>query len=180
MLFSDSTYCSESGCEQTSHFSFGRWTQAKNIITFIPVKRDSFNVIRRVERTKASDQNLTVTLFDKYGENISQLIVIGLYIQGKGMFGFDLDSTGTKRIILRRENGTIVLSTLSRIFRKKLWVETDSVNNYKIYLNISGQWNFHKDSNWENDNTFSVKKNGDKLVTGNGDLTSREYIRQKD
>jgi hypothetical protein len=36
LLFADSTYCSESGCETSSHFSFGKWRMRKDTILFMP------------------------------------------------------------------------------------------------------------------------------------------------
>lgn len=186
LLFKDSTYCSESGCEASSHFSFGKWEQKKNIIKLTPVNPATFNVILKVEAEKTNDKNLTVSIFDRDGNNITSRINIGQAVEGKGIYGLSLDSSETKRTDFKRNNSRIVLTRLQRVFKQKLEIKVDSSNSYKIYLNVSAYWNFHNNSDWANDGEFSLIRTKDKLTSvvpvrfdDKGNLVPEEYILQK-
>lgn len=184
LLFDDSTYCSESGCEASSRFSFGKWGQKKNIITFTPANTSIFNFIQKVEREPANGKYVSVSLFDKKGNNITSKIVVGQYVEGKGMYSMELDSTYTKRIGLKHDNALLVLTTLQRFTKQKLAIDMDSSGVYKIYLNISGDWNFNKNSTWEGSQTFSLIRNDNYLISKEPDriddskLVYSKYIRQ--
>jgi hypothetical protein len=185
ILFSDSTYCSEAGCEASSRFSFGKWSQKKNIITFTPVNTSTFRFIEKVERDFTNSKNMAVILFDKYGNNITDKIVVGQYVEGKGMYSMELDSTNTKRTGIKRDKALLVITTLQRFTKQKLAVDMDSSSNYKIYLNVLGDWNFHKNSTWDNNETFRLNEKDDRLISlvpdrFEGDkILYTEFIRQK-
>jgi hypothetical protein len=185
LLFKDSSYCSESGCEASSHFSFGKWTQKKNIIKFIPVDPNKYKFISKVDSSKTNDKNLTVIIYDNQGNNITSRITVGQYVKNAGVYNMDLDSSQTKRTGLKRTNSTIVLKSLQRMSKQKIEINIDSSNVYKIYLNISEQWNFHLNSDWDGTFIFSLIKNKNKLISpipdqidSKGNFKPSEYIRQ--
>jgi hypothetical protein len=184
LLFADSTYCSESGCEASSHFSFGKWSQKKNIITFTLANTSTFNFIQKVEREPANGKYTSVSLFDKKGNNITSKIVIGQYVEGKGMYSMELDSTYTKRTGLKHVNALLVITTLQRFTKQKLAIDMDSSGVYKIYLNVSGDWNFNKNSTWEGNQTFSLARKDNYLISKepdrieDGKLVNSKYVMQ--
>ncbi len=185
LLFKDSSYCSESGCEASSHFSFGKWTQKKNTIKFIPVDPAKYKFISKVETSKTNDKKITVFIYDNRGNNITNRITVGQYVKNVGVYNMDLDSSQTKRTDLKRINGTIILKSLQRIFKQKIEINIDSSNIYKIYLNVSGQWNFHPNSEWNETSVFGLIKYKDKLISTRpdqidekGNLKPTEFIRQ--
>ena len=185
LLFSDSSYCSESGSEASSHFSFGKWTQKSNIIKFTPVDPSKYILISRVETSKTTDKNITVIIYDNQGNNITKAISVGQYVKNIGVYNMDLDTSQTKKTDLKRTNGIIVLKSLQKLFKQKIEVTIDSSNVYKIYLNISGQWNLHTNSDWDETSIFSLIKSKDRLIStrpdqidDKGNLKPTEFIRQ--
>jgi hypothetical protein len=185
LLFKDSSYCSESGCEASSYFSFGKWKQKNNVITLIPADPAKYNFIEKVESKTTNDNKLTVIVLDKAGNNITNKVLVGQYVEGKGMYPLSLDTSKAKRTDFKRNNSTIILTSLQRLFKQKIEIRTDSSNFYKIYLTIPEQWNFHENSVWESNGTFSLTKKNDRLFTivpdhfdDKGNLVPSEYIRQ--
>jgi hypothetical protein len=178
-------YCTESGCEASSHFSYGKWTQKKNMIKLMPADPSATNFINKVERENTNSKEITVIVFDREGNNITDKVSIVQYVKNKGRYILDLDSSKTKRTDFIRGNSTIVLSSLRALFRQKFEINTDSSNLYKIYLTIPAGWNFHNNSDWDNSGTITLIKKTDRLVSttadhfdDKGNLIPTEYIRQ--
>ena len=187
VLFPDGTYNYESGCENSSHFSFGMWKQKKDTILFSQANNKEFTIIRNVVSAKHDDKNLTVKIFDNKGQNITSRILVGEYVNGKGLFSMGLDSTNTKRSGLRRGNGTIILASLQKLFKQRISIPTDSSNYYEITLNLGGDWIYHSNSDWENTGDFKLVKTKEGLMSpspGIIDLTGipkrQVYLRQKE
>jgi hypothetical protein len=72
------------------------------------------------------------------------------------------------------------------LLKQKVEIITDNSNVYKIYLTISGDWNFHNNSVWNNGTTFSATKTKTALIClpPNGEIKynefkGTEYIRQE-
>lgn len=187
LLFNDSSYCTEWGCEASSYFSFGKWTQKKDIISFIPADPANYSFVTKIESEKTVDKKLTVVFFDKDEINITEKIKAGQYDQGKGFqYSLDLDSSKTKRTDYIRPNSLIRLVTIQQSFNKNIEIRRDSLNLFKIHLNISGQWNFHSNSTWGDTGTFSLIKKNDRLLSlhpdhldDKGKLVPTEFIRQE-
>jgi len=186
-LFKDSSYCIEGGCENHSSFSFGKWTQKNNTITFQPEQRETYKIISRVETSSGNDSKLTVIIYDNKGNNISSRVIAGQFKKNVGFYKMELDSTDTRYTDIRRQNTTITLKTLERLFKQRVEVITDSSNIYKIYLNIPGDWNFHYNSIWDNSPAFSVIKSKNKLTTvlpngieGDENSEKTTYIKQEE
>jgi hypothetical protein len=165
LLFADSTYCSESGCEASSHFSFGKWKMKKDTILFMPVVPSEYKVISSVKTSRTDDKRITVIIYDNQGVNITKRIKTTQFVKKVGFYSMDLDSSQTRRSDARRVNGSIVLNTLQRIFRQDIDMPTDSSNVYEIYLNISYQWNFHGNSDWLETGGLRLIRSKEKLVS---------------
>ena len=187
LLFKDSTYCSERGCEASSHFAFGKWTQKNNLIKLIPADPTRYGLISKIERQKTNDNKLVVVILDKDGNNITNEVYVGQYVAGKGLYPLVIDSLKTSRTDLIRENSTLLLTSLQRLFKQKIEITRDSSNYFKIYLTISRYWNFSGNSDWDNDTEFSLIKKNDRLVTtkpthfgDKGSPVPSEYVLQKE
>jgi hypothetical protein len=186
LLFADSTYCSESGCESSSHFSFGKWRMKKDTILFMPADLKEYKVIARVKTAKTSDKKITVILYDNQGVNITERIAATQYIKNLGFYAMDLDSSKTRRSDARRANGSIVLKALQRVFQQKIEIPIDSSSLYEVYLNLSNEWNFHSNSDWMDMSATRLLKRKDKLVSVRPDqidekgvLKPSEFIKQE-
>jgi len=185
VLFKDSSYCTEWGCEASSHFSFGTWTRKKNIIDFVPADSHKYNFISRVAASSGSENRLSVSFFDRQGVNITKWISAGQQATNGKLYSLDLDSTQTKRQDLIRPGGIIVLTSFQRLFNRQLEINTDSSTVFNIYLNISAKWNFHSNSVWDAASPFSLIVKDDKLIStrpdtfgDDGKITPKEYKRQ--
>lgn len=185
LLFADSTYCSESGCEASSHFSFGKWRTRKDTIIFMPVIPADYKVISKVKTSRTDDKRITVVIYDNQGVNITKRIKTTQFVKKVGFYSMDLDSSQTRRSDARRVDGSIVLNTLQRIFRQDINIATDSSNVYEIYLNLSSQWNFQSNSDWLETNGLRLIRSKDKLVSvkpdqfdANGHLKTSVFIKQ--
>jgi hypothetical protein len=186
LLFADSSYCSESGCESSSHFSFGKWGMRKDTILFLPADLKEYKVIARVKTTKTSDKKITVILYDNEGVNITERIAATQYIKNLGFYAMDLDSSKTRRSDARRANGSIVLKALQRVFQQKIEIPIDSSSLYEVYLNFSNEWNFHGNSDWMDMSATRLLKRKAKLVSvrpdqidDKGVLKPSEFIKQE-
>jgi hypothetical protein len=184
LLFTDSTYSEEWGCEGSSHFSYGRWVQQKDIINFSPAKPGSRQFIQRIEKEKAETKQVSVMVFDDAGNNITSHLKIGQYVSGKGMYLFETDSSGMKKTEWQREKSKIILISLSRALGQRLEFESDGSTLYKIYLDLPSHWNLKINSEWGGSNQFLLHKKNDTLVSDpdhfsdSGKLVPSIYILQ--
>jgi len=165
LLFKDSTWSLEWGCEGSSHFSQGRWTQSKETLSFTPAKPASMNFIDKVEREKTNDKKITVMVFDKAGKNITRGIKIGQYLSGKGMYLFELDSAGNSKSEWQRGEAKIILISLSRALGKRIEIGSDGSSLYKFYLNIPADWNLQINSEWDDRGVFTLTKKQEQLYS---------------
>jgi hypothetical protein len=185
-LYSDSIFCLERGCEASSNFFFGRWRQKKNMIYFTPVNRMTYQVINKIESEHTGDKKITVILYDMHGENITNRVSVAQHLaNGAGSYCMDLDSSQTRCTDFRRANSSIILRSLERLFNQKIEFATDSANLYKVYLNISGNWNFNIRTEWGDSPAFQLRKADDTLISlrpnqidDKGNLKPAVYIRQ--
>ena len=186
VIFSDSTYCSEKGCESSSYFSFGKWKPSATGICFSPVDLTTYNFIEAIEKKNINQDNITVIILDKYGNNICDMITVGQFIEHVGMYNFTLDSTKTKLFDFKRTGNTIILKNLSYIFKRNFEIKIDSFNLFIIHLNISKDWNFHINSKWRDQNTFFLKKENGNLrfefpghTNDKDPVWNKVYVKQK-
>lgn len=186
LVFRDSTYCSESGCEASSRFSFGRWKLDKDLITFTPTNPASFKLIDTIVKEKTANKNITVMVFDRDGNNITERITVAQLLKGRGIYPINLDSTKKSRTDIRRMDSHLILPGLKLTFRQNTEIELGEYNQIKIYLNIPSEWNFHSNSKPGSDDPFKLKKKKDKLISLNqnriddkGNLVITEFLLKK-
>lgn len=188
ILYKDSSYCTEHGCEASSFFSFGKWTQKQNTLKFIPADPTTFKPISKVETSTTNDSLLTVEVYDKKGNNITWQVTVIQHLKDNHRISMALDSAEKKRTCLKEANSTIVLGSLQKILKQKIQINTGHATLVKIYLNIPEKWNFHLNSRWDNDlYPFTLIKSKNKLTSTNPDqydsksgrFIPSEYIKQK-
>src|SRR5688500_5633900 len=148
VLYNDGTYRYESGCEASSHISYGTWTTKKDTVKFIPLNNKAYKVISTVTATQTSTDSISVTILDKNGSNITDKISVGLNVPNVGVYLFGIDISKTKKVAYKRINGKLSLRTLNRIFQQKFEFPTDTANNFIIKLNIPGAWIYSSSSEW--------------------------------
>jgi hypothetical protein len=164
-LFTDSTYCYESGCEASSHFSTGKWKMRKDTLLFFPVQPAGFRVIDTVVASRTADKKITVSLFDRAGINITSRVVTMHYVKDIGFYDMQIDSAQQQRSDVRRRNDAIVLRPLQRLFQQRLVIPIDSMHNhYEIRLNLSAQWLFQPASDWMDISGMKLLKRKEQLV----------------
>lgn len=140
VLFNDGTYNYERGCEASSHFSFGKWTHKKDTIWFNETDKKIFRVIKNYSSKKVDNKNLSVKIFDINGQNITDKLSVGQFVNGKGTYNLDLDSRKTLRMDFKRDSGIIVIKSLQKLLEQRIEIQTDNSNYYEITLNISKDW----------------------------------------
>jgi len=164
-LFKDGKYNYESGCEASSNVSFGTWSQKKDTIKFTPIDTKEFKVLKIIPLTIQDSKLLSVKVFDQTGKNITEKIVLKQYVQRKGYFNLDLDSTKTKRTDFFRDSGIIIISSLERLNNGTLGVQVDSFTNFEITLNIPNDLIYNISPNWIEMTSFELLKTKDSLLS---------------
>lgn len=185
-LFQDGKYNYESGCEASSNVSFGTWLQKKDTIKFTPIDTKDFKVLKIVPSTIEDSKLLSVIIFDQTGKNITEKIVVKQYVQRKGYFNLDLDSTKTKRTDFFRDSGIIIIPSLERLNNGPLGVQVDSFTNFEITLNVPNDLIYNISPNWIKMKSFELLKTKDALLSietypsdGNAKPFKMEYKKSK-
>ena len=164
-LFTDSTYCYESGCEASSHFSTGKWKMRKDTVLFFPVQPAGYRVIDTVVASRTADKKITVSLLDRAGMNITSRVVAMHYVKNIGFYDMPTDSAQLQRSDVRRRDDAIVLRPLQRLFQQRLVIPIDSLHNhYEIRLNLSALWLFQPASDWMDISGMKFLKRKEQLV----------------
>src|SRR5215218_2333500 len=65
VLYADSSYVYEHGCEASSHLSFGEWRKKKDSIVFTQPNPKSFAVIKSIQSSIVPGDSIWVTVLDK-------------------------------------------------------------------------------------------------------------------
>lgn len=164
-LYADNNFVYESGCEASSHVSFGKWLQKKDTVKLQPVNPKTFQVIKSVEASSIAGDSIWITILDRNGNNMTAQISTGLEIAGRGSYIFSLDSSGSKKFVYKRSGGKIVFRTLNKLFGQRLEIPADTANQFIITLNISSDWISSTHADWGGTNTISLLKKGDRLIT---------------
>jgi hypothetical protein len=185
-LFQDGKYNYESGCEASSNVSFGIWLQKKDTIKFTPIDTKEFKVLKIIPSTTQDSKLLSVKVFDQTGKNITEKIIVKQYVQRKGYFNLDLDSSKTKRTDFFRDSGIIIISSLERLNNGTLGVQVDSFTNFEITLNIPNDLIYDISPNWIEMKSFELLKTKDALLSietypsdGNAKPFKIEYKKSK-
>ena len=167
LLSDDGTYKYESGCKTTSNVSFGTWVQEKDTIKFKPVDTKEFKILNIAPSKAENSKVLSVKLLDQTGKNITEKIIIKQYVQGKGYYDMELNSTKTERTDLFRDSGIVIVESLERIMNGTLGVQVDSFTNFEITINIPSEEVYQINSKWMNTGNFELLKTKDALVSVN-------------
>ena len=112
----------ERGCEGNGQVSFGRYKVLKNnIVVFQPLPFDSLQAIRQIRRTQAtdsSDSTITITLYDRYNQPLTNNFNIDV-----------VDTSGkTERIVTNKKGQIILNRNIHRdiVFISLLWLYEQS------------------------------------------------------
>jgi len=75
ILYSDSNYFFETGCEGRSNVNFGTWTSNKKIIKLTPIDTANFKSLKSISTGKdeISDSTITIKIYDLYDQPIEKL-----------------------------------------------------------------------------------------------------------
>ncbi|AEV98847.1 hypothetical protein A4D02_09870 [Niastella koreensis] len=166
VLYKDSTWCLEHGGESSSYFSFGKWTQKQNTLTCTPVNSTTFNPISKIDTFATNDSLLTVSIFDKKGNNITWQVTVIQHLKNNHRINMPLDSANTKRTCIKETNSTIVLGSLQKMLKLKTQINTGNATLIKIYLNTPENWLFGPGSKWDFDShTFKLIKDKNRLTS---------------
>lgn len=163
VLYSDSSYVFEHGCEASSHLSFGSWRQNKDSIYFTQQQREKIQVIKSVQSSVIPSDSIWVMLLDKDGINISEKISVGLDVKNRGSYLMSPDSSGSKLFVYKRK-GYLTLRTLNKLLNQRITIPIDSANNFIITLNLSSNWIWSKHADWSATGNFTVLQKGKSLL----------------
>ncbi|MEO5943477.1 MAG: hypothetical protein ABIP30_08665 [Ferruginibacter sp.] len=185
-LISDGTYKYESGCEASSHVSFGTWIQKKDTIKFKQIDTRDFKVLNISPSTTTNSEILSVKIFDQNKRNITEKIKVKQYVQGKGTYTMGLDSSGTIRTDFLRDSGIIIIQSLEKLMNGALDIKVDSFTNFEITLNVPNSLIYSIGSNFTNVGDFELLKTKDALLSvetytadGNAKPFKIKYEQQK-
>lgn len=186
LLNSDGTYKYESGCEASSHVSFGTWTQKKDTIKFKQIDTKEFKVLNILPSTMTNSKTLSVKLFDQDNRNITERIKVKQYVPGKGTYTMSLDSSKTMRTDFLRDSGIIIIEPLEKLMNGTLGVKIDSFTNFEITINVPSPLIYNIGSNFTNIGDFQLLKTKDALLSvetypadGNAKPFKIKYLKQK-
>jgi hypothetical protein len=176
LLFPDSIYNIESGCEASSRFNFGRWAQKKDTIIFQPVDPRNYKVVKSVHSKQTGDSLIMVVIRDREGNNITAEMKPRQYVKGKGFYSFTPDSGNSYATDYKRDSGVIRLLALERLFKKPIAIPvTAAANYYEITVDISPAWIIQKASEWEPLQNFKMLKKKDNLVSLKPDTVDEDW-----
>lgn len=164
LLFNDHTYCSESGCEASSHFTFGSWSEKAGVIKLSQVDLKNYSFVVKIEKYRTDDKRIIVKVLDKDGVNISNKFEIGQFVERVGTYNFKFDTIKNNLFEFKRNaKSVLLLKTFAKTFNTKIEIPVDTFNYFVVTLNISKYWNFSRNSDWSNIETMYLKRNGEKL-----------------
>jgi hypothetical protein len=164
-LYADYNFFYESGCEASSRICFGKWLMKKDTVKLEPVNPRTFPVIKSVEATTVAGDSIWITILDKNGANMTAQISTGLEVAGRGSYMFNLDSSGNKKFVYKRNGGKIILRTLNKLFGQRLEIPADTANNFVITLNIPSGWISSTHADWGETNMISFLKKEGRLIS---------------
>jgi hypothetical protein len=157
VVFSDSTYLYETGCENRSHINFGKWESTINQYKLTPINKSEFEVLDSiyVDSTLFSNNNDSLISFiflDNAFSLIKNINVIAVedssFIKTEGSDNFVPSKKGKllkeiycnddgEYFISKNEKGMLFLPGLSKLLGKDVFINlTEGVNNQIIKLNL--------------------------------------------
>lgn len=174
-LFSDSTFSSESGCEASSHIAFGIWSKKGNTIKLVPINLKLFSIIKNVETTVINSDSLFITILDKYGINISRLILVSQSRPDKRSYTLPFDSSRNCRSDRKIDSSALILTYFQRLFGKRSELNIGKSNNLVIHLNISIDNIWNSKADWDNYESFELIQKGNKLISTTFDTVDENW-----
>ena len=164
-LNSDGTYFYGSGCESSTNFSFGTWTQTKDTIKLTQFDTRDFKIVKISPSIIKGSNRLSVKLFNQRGENITSKLSVVQYVQTKGEYSMSLDSLNSQRTDFLRDSGIIIIKALERLPKRDFGIVVGEYNSYEITINIPNDLAYNIGSNWINTGNFELLKTKDALLS---------------
>jgi hypothetical protein len=164
VLYADSSYVYEHGCEASSHLSFGEWRKKKDSIYFTQPNPKLFSVIKTIRSSIVPGDSIWVTVLDRKGIDMTPEISMGLDVEGRGSYLFSTDSTTNRQVVYKRNAKSISLRTLTKLLGQRISFPLNGANSFIITLNISTNWIWNKHADWSAFGNFAAVKRGDSLL----------------
>lgn len=157
-LYTDSSYAYETGCEETSHISYGKWWLKKDTVYFKPLDNKTYKLIDTVIASRVADDSICVTILDKNFDSITNKVKMDLAdFLNSNDDKFDRNPVSqTER--MHPLTDSIILYSLERIFEQSFRFPVYDNNNFIIKLSIPGEWIMHHDSDWGGNGPFQLLK----------------------
>ena len=169
-LFSDSTFNIESGCEASSHISFGKWKQKRNLLSFSPVDRKVFSFIDTVKTFGGLSNHISVTIIDNSGLNVSNRFNIAQVSADNKYYSIGYDSVRKCRADIRIPKSTLRIVSLERLFKKSFILDSNKSDSLVVHLTFSLKNISNMRADWSNEQTFVLEKKMDKLISMKADF----------
>lgn len=165
VLYPDSSYVYEHGCEANSHVSFGEWRKKKDSIYFTQPNPKFFRVIKSIQASIVPGDSIWVTVLDRKGIDMTSKISMGLDVKGKGSYLFSTDTTTNRQVVYKRDASSISLRTLTKLLGQRISFPLNGANSFVIALNISTNWIWNKHADWSGTGNFIALKRGNSLLS---------------
>lgn len=164
-LYPDQSYTYSTDCTGgAATVSFGRFTSKKDTLKLQPLDNLHYPVVANMTATKIESGQISVTIWDKNGVNITDKISIALFVSGRGSYMFESDSARTAKSVYKRDKGVMVIRTLNRVFGQAFEFATDTANRFEFHLNIPSEWITNKRVEWAGPSPLKLLKRKEQLI----------------
>lgn len=129
VLFVDSTYESESGCEAHSQRSTGEWKIKNNNLSLYPDSKDNYNFICNINIKKTNqNKECVINIKNKYGNPVEGFLILCFdttkiestqNLKDKKLDFFNSDTTGII-IINKLKYDSLIFQTLDTVTNKQI------------------------------------------------------------
>ncbi|WP_276134851.1 hypothetical protein [Polluticoccus soli] len=161
-IYNDNSYAYESGCEETSHISFGKWRLSNDTVYFTPFNNKTFKLIDTVITSDKGDDSVSVVVFDKYNVNVTHKIDLQNLLLGDPRLLDDrFSDTSYVTQQFPQDADSIVLFSLERIFEQNFRYVVGNNKKFIVKLNIPSEWLMHPTSDWNIISDFGAIKRAD-------------------
>jgi hypothetical protein len=163
ILLPNGIYNMLNGCEKSDRLAVGTWSQSLDTLFFREID-SSFNVIDTIIASKTGNDDLTVRVFDKKGNNVTSKYIVAQYLEDGNAYTMDLDANQKECHDMRRPGSAIKITVLQKSLGRLVGTKTSDADTYEIYLNEKVDWILYKGSQWSSMGNFKLVKKEDALV----------------
>jgi hypothetical protein len=165
-FLNDSFFFSESGCEASSYYNFGRWRQKKDTLFFNYDSTLFVSPIVRFQKVSANQDSIGVCVEDvKTG--ILPTFVLAIRTRRRNLIPLNFDSSHQQFRSSRLCAGdTVHLQTIENGYYKSFVLPVDSPGNYELTLNLPpnlGSWTLSRRERYSRTSIFIHR--GDNLTS---------------